>query len=152
MPIATARVVSRSPVLTALRSGVRSIARISIPEWLLAATVVTATLGFLVAPRLMNCFCGSRAEVAQATAKKYAGEAYVQWSQSTGLACPAHLAQLTTSMNNKDTKDPWGTEYIMRCGARVGPNNRPGIVVVSAGKDGRFGTADDIGSDRWSRK
>jgi hypothetical protein len=152
MPIATARVVSRSPVLTALRSAARSIARTSIPEWLLVATVVAATLGFLVAPRLMECFCGSRAEVAQATAKKYAGEAYAQWSQSTGLACPAHLAQLTTYMNNKDTKDPWGTEYVMGCGARVGPDHGPGIVVVSAGPDLRFGTGDDIGSDRWSRK
>jgi hypothetical protein len=50
------------------------------------------------------------------------------------------------------TKRIRGTEYAMRCGKHVWPSNLSGIVVVSAGPDRRFGTADDIGSDRWSRK
>jgi hypothetical protein len=119
---------------------------------LLPVAVVVGVLGLLVGPATMKCFCGSKKSVAMATAKKYALEAHGQWSQATGLACPAHLAQLNAYTNNKDTKDPWGTEYLMRCGARGGPGDQAGIVVVSAGEDGAFVTDDDIGSDQWSRK
>jgi hypothetical protein len=143
MLIATTRPPRRSFVHPA----VARIARVLLP-----LAVVAGVLALLIGPAAMNCFCSSKEDVARATAKKYAYEAYVQWAQATGLVCPAHLAQLNQYMNNKGTKDPWGVEYVMGCGPRVGPGDRPGIVVVSAGKDGRFGSEDDLGSDRWSRK
>jgi hypothetical protein len=143
MTIATTRPPRRSFVHPA----VARIARVLLP-----LAVVAGVLALLIGPAAMNCFCSSKEDVARATAKKYAYEAYVQWTMVTGLACPAHLAHLNQFMNNRDTRDPWGTEYLMRCGEHLGPNQSTGIVVGSAGPDRRFGSEDDIGSDRWSRK
>jgi hypothetical protein len=48
-------------------------------------------------------------------------------------------------MNNKDTKDPWGTDYKMFCGQTLPPGAK-GLAVSSAGEDQKEGTSDDIKS------
>jgi len=85
-------------------------------------------------------FAESKADIARATAKKYAFEAYPSWRLAhADTACPRSLEELNDYMNNKDTKDPWGGSYVMGCGEK-------NLVVMSPGEDGLLGTADDIRS------
>ena len=60
-------------------------------------------------------------------------------------ACPTTLADLNAYTNRKDTKDPWGHDFKMMCGATVPPGAK-GLAVISFGPDGKEGTADDIKS------
>ena len=60
--------------------------------------------------------------------------------------CP-QLSDLTEFMNSKDTKDPWGEEYVLKCGGDLPAGLSPGsIAVYSKGPDGKDGTGDDIKS------
>jgi hypothetical protein len=97
--------------------------------------------GLLVGPRTMHVFAESKSDIAKATVKKYAFEAYPSWrAQHPNLVCPARLVALNEYMNNKDIKDPWGGTYGFSC-------DDSGIRVWSRGEDGVSGTGDDIRSD-----
>lgn len=114
-------------------------------EIMIVLAIIALVMGFLVGPAVFNAFTDSKKDVAAATAKKYAFEAYPQWSIRTGRACPDNLWTLIQYMNSRTIEDPWGTEYAMHC-HRL-PSGRPGILIVSAGEDERFGTDDDVRSD-----
>lgn len=89
-------------------------------------------------PRMTLC-TESKAEIASATVKKYAFEAYPSWrADHRGQRCPASLDELNEYMNQKDDLDPWGTPYEMLCGDR--------IYIHSRGEDGIDDTDDDV----WS--
>lgn len=97
------------------------------------------TAGMVAGPRAIKCF-ESKGEIAIATARQYAYEAYPSWAAAhPDRACPVCLHELNEYTNNKSVRDPWGNEYQMSCDGR-------GIVVQSVGEDGRSGTADDISS------
>jgi general secretion pathway protein G len=114
-------------------------------EIMIVLAILALVMGFLVGPRVMEAFRGSRVDVAEATAKKYAFEAYTQWSMRSGKACPESLGELNQYMNNKDTKDPWGNEYLMFCGDTL-PAGAKGLAVQSIGEDGKRDTEDDVKS------
>jgi hypothetical protein len=87
----------------------------------------------------------SKAELAKLKAKKYAIEAYPQWlAAHPDKACPDKLEELNAYMTDNDTLDPWGRPYRMMCGPTVA--GAKGLAVISAGEDGKGGTADDIKS------
>jgi hypothetical protein len=91
-------------------------------------------------------FGESKVDIARATVKKYAFEAYPSWSATNpSKACPDDLLALNEYMNGKDIRDPWGNPYKMMCGQSLPPGAK-GIAVMSAGEDGKEGTADDIKS------
>jgi hypothetical protein len=74
-------------------------------------------------------------------------EAYGSWAPANqSKACPDTLDDLREYMNSKDTKDPWGTPYRMKCGSTLPPSVESGIAVESAGPDQKFETEDDIKS------
>ena len=58
--------------------------------------------------------------------------------------CPTSVRELQDAYLDKRrrTMDPWGTEYKILCGNAH--ENLDRITVVSAGKDGKFNTGDDI--------
>jgi hypothetical protein len=86
------------------------------------------------------CHGESKVDIARATVKTYAFEAYPSWQQANpGRTCPSSVLELNPWMNNKDARDPWGGGYVIRC-------DTPSLGVFSAGEDGIFGTADDIKS------
>lgn len=88
----------------------------------------------------------TKGDIASATAKKYAYEAYPSWrAMHPERTCPATLLELNEYMNNKDDLDPWGSHYRMYCGNDEG--GRPMIVVYSLGEDSLAHSADDV----WSR-
>ena len=88
-----------------------------------------------------------QADLATSVAKKLAFEAYPQWSMtpSNQGKCPT-TADFARYLNEQpDFRDPWGNKYIIKCGADL-PLGARGIAVMSAGPDGREGTADDLTS------
>jgi hypothetical protein len=117
-------------------------------DWLVHTVVALGIAvfvgGFLIGPAMMKCMCSSKEDVARATVKKYAHEAYPQWDLHHG-GCPPELLALNEYMNNKDIRDPWGEDYRMHCGGAL-PDGARGIAVWSLGEDGLDDTDDDIRS------
>jgi len=128
---------------TLRRSAARLQRGMTLLEIMIVLAIIALVMGFLVGPAVMKSFSNSKTDVARATVKKYAFEAYTQWS-TRNSGCPANLAALNEYMNNKDTKDPWGNEYQMLCGDQL-PAGAKGIGVMSTGEDVK-NPADDIKS------
>ena len=115
-------------------------------EIMIVLAILALVMGLVVGPRVMKMFASSKVDIAGATVKKYAYEAYPTWSTShPGKSCPEKLESLNEYMNNKDVKDPWGNDYKMYCGANL-PAGAKGLAVMSLGEDSKEGTADDIKS------
>lgn len=70
-------------------------------------------------------------------------DVYAAWTRHPGETCPETLADLT-GKPDADNFDPWGTRYGIICGGAV--TGGPRFGVMSAGPDGKGGTADDINS------
>lgn len=104
--------------------------------------VIGAIAGLVIGPHQRYvCFGESKVDVARATVKMYAFEAYPSWREVHGQVCPVELVELNDFMHTKDLiRDPWGGCYQMRCGESR-------IAVRSAGEDGAYGTDDDVRSD-----
>ena len=69
--------------------------------------------------------------------------ALVQWQTESTDSCPPSLNEMVTKkILNKDPKDGWGRPFQFKC---PGEHNNE-IDLVSLGKDGKEGTADDIKS------
>lgn len=95
-------------------------------------------------------FSESDTKRAELLTKKLAFEAYPQWAAAhPDKACPAKLADLLEYVNEKDAKDPFGTDVKMFCGPDA-PKGVRGLGIQSAGPDGKFDTPDDIRS--WDER
>ena len=115
-------------------------------EIMIVLAILALVMGLVVGPRVMKMFGESKGDIAGATVKKYAYEAYPSWASShPDKSCPEKLESLNEYMNNKDIKDPWGNEYKMFCGSNL-PAGAKGIAVMSYGEDSKEGTGDDIKS------
>jgi general secretion pathway protein G len=69
-------------------------------------------------------------------------QAVEQYMMQKRGKCPKSLQDVKASgFINKVSKDPWGTDYELRCPGEKLPNS---VDVVSAGPDREFGTPDDI--------
>ncbi|MFT3692150.1 MAG: prepilin-type N-terminal cleavage/methylation domain-containing protein [Kofleriaceae bacterium] len=106
-------------------------------EIMIVLAILALVMGLVVGPRVMKLFGESKVHIAEDTVKKYAYEAYPSWSQAhPDKSCPAALSDLNEYMNSKDTKDPWGNEYKMYCGASL-PAGAKGLAVKSLGENGK---------------
>jgi len=115
-------------------------------EIMIVLAILALVMGLVVGPRVMRMFGESKVDIAKATVKKYAFEAYPSWAAAhPDKSCPEKLEDLNEYMNNKDAKDPWGGQYKMLCGANL-PAGAKGIAVQSPGEDGKEGTGDDVKS------
>jgi hypothetical protein len=84
--------------------------------------------------------------ISRKTVNQIAYEAYPQWSVAhPGEKCPASVDDLREYASSFDMTDSWGKRFKMLCGADA-PSGK-GVVIISAGPDGKFDTADDIRSD-----
>nr|HEX4314028.1 type II secretion system protein GspG [Kofleriaceae bacterium] len=88
----------------------------------------------------------SKNDVARSAAKAIAYEAYPQWSIAhPDKQCPSSIADLASYADGSKMLDPWGNPFVFMCGPTMPPGEK-GVLVVSAGEDGRSGTPDDIKS------
>jgi hypothetical protein len=107
---------------------------------MLASAAVLGIAVTAVLPRAIHtCGGGSRTALAQLAVDRVAYELYPQWAlEHPDRTCPMTLRELP---DVRDTTDPWGTPVVFTCSSHR-------FAVRSAGEDGRFGTSDDIASDR----
>ena len=133
----------KNPLKTIARNAQRGM---TLLEIMIVLAILALVMGLVVGPRVMKMFGESKGDIAKATVKKYAFEAYPSWAAAhPDKACPDKLEDLNEYMNNKDIKDPWGGLYKMMCGANLPPGAK-GLAVMSPGEDGKDGTTDDIKS------
>src|SRR5215468_8862693 len=77
-------------------------------EIMIVLAILALVMGLVVGPRVMKMFGESKVDIARATVKKYAFEAYPSWAAAhPDKQCPDRLEDLNEYMNNKDAKDPW---------------------------------------------
>lgn len=84
------------------------------------------------------------ADLTSLLVRAYVEEAYPKWkSENPGKTCPAKLDELAKYFGDDPgipvLQDPWGHDLVMQCDAK-------GLVVISAGEDGKQGTDDDVRS------
>lgn len=62
--------------------------------------------------------------------------------------CPAGIVEVLAAVGKHGdpgyAQDPWGRPYRVLCGASLPAGVKQAIGIVSAGEDGREGTADDV--------
>jgi prepilin-type N-terminal cleavage/methylation domain-containing protein len=116
-------------------------------EIMIVLAILALVMGLVVGPRVMRMFSKSKDDIAALTVKKFAYEAFGEWSQAhPDKACPDKLEDLSQYMDSKDTKDPWGNPYKLFCGQNLPAGAKGGLAVMSSGPDGKDGTEDDIKS------
>lgn len=116
-------------------------------EIMIVLAILALVMGLVVGPRVMRMFSKSKDDIAALTVKKYAYEAFGEWSQAhPDKACPDKLEDLSQYMDSKDIKDPWGNPYKMFCGQSLPAGAKGGLAVMSSGPDGKDGTEDDVKS------
>ena len=129
------------------RIAARSQRGMTLLEIMIVLAILALVMGLVVGPRVMRMFGKSKVDIAQLTVKKYAFEAFGEWSQAhPDKACPDKLEDLSQYMDSKDVKDPWGNPYKMFCGQNLPAGAKGGLAVMSAGEDGKEGTEDDVKS------
>jgi hypothetical protein len=112
----------------------------------LGGLLVIGASGIAALHRLNEMFHSDYTDRASAAwkVKTLATEDFPRWRQlHPGQRCPAHLSEL----DDISVLDPWGHALQYTCDPRLLRAASPGIAITSAGEDGTFGTADDIGSD-----
>nr|HEX4317353.1 prepilin-type N-terminal cleavage/methylation domain-containing protein [Kofleriaceae bacterium] len=115
-------------------------------EIMIVLAILALIMGLVVGPRVMKMFGQSKNDIAKATAKSIAYEAYPQWSTAhPGKQCPDTVGDLAEYMNDSKMTDPWGGQFKFLCGPTM-PAGSKGVLVISPGEDGKEGTSDDVKS------
>lgn len=129
------------------RSSARNVQKgMTLLEIMIVLAILALIMGLVVGPRVMKLFGQSKENIAAATVKKYANEAYPMWSQANpDKVCPPSIEALAEYMNSSDNKDAWGQPYRLLCGPNA-PAGVQGIGVVSNGPDQKENTPDDVKS------
>jgi general secretion pathway protein G len=131
-----------------LRNVVRGAQRgVTLIEIMIVLAIIGLIMGVLVGPKVMRSFSEARIKTAFLMLKEYEG-AYTRWVADNEGDCPESLDSLLKYTNKKDTKDPWGMPFVMKCGEGVPTETKFGV--VSFGPDKKEGTEDDIHS--WDVK
>jgi hypothetical protein len=117
---------------------------LSARSWFAATLVALLIVGLIAEPRREHhgSLRESKVDIIRMTTAKYAYEAFPQWAADhPDRACPTSLRDLHPYMERRDTKDPYGEEYVFTCGGGK-------LYAMSLGADGTAGTADDV----WSHE
>ncbi len=123
---------------------------ITLLEIMIVLAIIGLVMGVLVGPKVYQSFSEARVKTAFLMLKEYES-AYVRWvADADGEDCPDKLEDLLKYTNKKDLKDPWGSQFVMKCGDAAPAESQNGFGVISLGADKKEGSADDIHS--WASK
>jgi general secretion pathway protein G len=120
-------------------------------EIMIVLAILALVMGLIVGPRVMAMFGESKVKLTDIKVKKFANEAFPQWSMANpSKACPAGLSELTKYMNDQSAEavnDAWGKPLKMYCGQGLPPGVQ-GFAVTSFGENGTDdnGGGDDLAS------
>ena len=120
---------------------------VTLIEIMIVLAIIGLIMGVLVGPKVMRSFSEARIKTAFLMLKEYDG-AYTRWVADNEGDCPENLEALLKYTNKRDTKDPWGMPFLMKCGEGVPNESKFGV--ISTGPDKKEGTDDDIHS--WDSK
>jgi general secretion pathway protein G len=137
------------------RAAARAVAQpqsgMTLIEIMIVLAIIALVMGLLVGPAIIGKLQQAKIDTARAMTKQIES-AHARWLVSSDKDCPDSLDDLKQELGKKKTdtvKDPWGHEYVIKCGDQA-PEECEGFCVLSMGKDGKEGTADDIKS--WGSK
>lgn len=128
------------------RRGVRQ-AGLTLLEIMIVLAIIGLIMGVLVGPKVMRSFSEARIKTAFLMLKEYEG-AHTRWVADNEGDCPDKLEDLLKYTNKKDLKDPWGSQFVMKCGDQTPSESHFGV--VSFGPDKKEGSEDDLHS--WDSK
>ena len=101
--------------------------------------LVMGTIGFAVNNQRKK----GQLQTAKIAANQIA-QACIQYMLENSNNCPTSMQDLVTNKNlPKPQKDPWGTEFTIKC---PGSQDSDGAEVISAGPDRQAGSEDDVKS------
>jgi prepilin-type N-terminal cleavage/methylation domain-containing protein len=127
-----------------IRNGQRGM---TLLEIMIVLAILALVMGLIVGPRVMAMFGDSKVKLTDIKVKKFANEAFPQWSMANpSKACPANLTELTKYMNDQGTdatNDAWGKPLKMYCGQAM----PPGVSGFAVSSFGENGTDDNGGGD-----
>lgn len=119
-------------------------------EIMIVLAIIGLIMGVLVLPRLMGSSDKAKEKLAKTQIEQFALN-YEEWSSDhPGESCPSSvddLLKVSAKASKKakvQGKDPWGSPFKLVCGESA-PDG-VGFGVLSAGKDKKEGTEDDIKS------
>ncbi|MSP16843.1 MAG: prepilin-type N-terminal cleavage/methylation domain-containing protein [Myxococcales bacterium] len=131
---------------TTTRTIVRAQSGVTLIEIMIVLAIIALIMGFLVGPRVIAYLKEARVKTAWMMSKQFE-EAYGKWISDHDDTCPAALEDLAKYTNKKDIKDPWGQDFIMKCGEGAPEDSEFGV--LSRGPDKKEGSEDDVKS--WEK-
>jgi len=121
-------------------------------EIMIVLAIIALVMGLLVGPAIIGQLDKAKVDTARAMTKQIEA-AYSRWKiNNPENDCPESVDSLKAELGKKQTdviKDPWGKEYVIKCGDQA-LEECEGFCVMSYGKDKKENTDDDIKS--WVSK
>ena len=122
-------------------------------EIMIVLAIIALVMGLLVGPAIIGKLDQAKKDTAKAMTKQIEA-ARARWLVASEKDCPDSIDDLKQELGrhkNDTIKDPWGHEYVLKCGDQAAEECE-GFCVLSVGKDGKEGTEDDIKSWAAAKK
>jgi general secretion pathway protein G len=103
----------------------------------MAVLVIMGLVATMVGVAILPMIEKARVKTAKSDAQSIAAAATMFMADNGGCPTVEQLVADKILDKNKNTKDPWGHEYLIEC-------DQDGPVAKSAGPDGQMGSEDDI--------
>src|SRR5262245_47036477 len=123
------------------RAPARAESGVTLIEIMIVLAIIALIMGFLIGPKVLRSFGEAKKKTAWMMAKEYE-QGYTQWAANNDGDCPEKIEDLLKYTNKKDTKDPWGQKFVMKCGDQAPADAAAGFGVMSYGPNKK----DDGGS------
>lgn len=115
-------------------------------EILIVVGLIALVMGLVIGPRLFSSQDSSQKGIAKIAVDDIAGQTYLAWrAANPGKQCPSNINDLASYRGGSNSKDPWGADYVIYCGANA-PAGCKGLCAASNGPDGKPNTEDDVTS------
>ena len=125
-------------------------------EIMIVLAIIALVMGLIVGPAIIGKLQQAKVDAAKAMTKQIE-QAHSRWLLNSEKECPDGIDDLKQELGRRkgdQVKDPWGHDYVLKCGDQAPEDCEDGqggkFCVLSLGRDGKENTGDDIKS--WSIK